>query len=147
MKNPDKIVEFFIDACKKEFGENLVSIVSFGSFPRGIATSSSDLDFLVVVNERESEDLIKEIRKDIILKFHIKLDTILMTRKDAEDNFNSFSPLFSSFILGIKIWYDREDFFKKEFENFLKEMRKTNIKYCEEHRIWDLGEISLRISP
>ncbi|GFO95944.1 hypothetical protein ig2599ANME_0126 [groundwater metagenome] len=147
MKNPEnEIIEYFIDACKKELGENLVSIVSFGSFPKGTATSSSDMDFLIVVNEKISDHLMKTIRKDVIFKFNKKIDTVSMTERDVIDNFKSFSPLFCSFILGIKILHDRDGFFKEQFKNFINELRKTNIKYCEKNKIWDLREISSRIS-
>ncbi len=48
--------EYFTGRCVEEFGENLVSVMLFGSRSRGIATQRSDVDFIIVLDKNNEED-------------------------------------------------------------------------------------------
>ena len=146
MKNADKIINEFIERCKNGFGKNLISIVLFGSRPRGLATSMSDYDFLVVLkklSQRESE-ITRKIRMSLIFDYGKSIDIVLMTKRDAIDNFRALSPLFAGFVLGNKVLYG-EEFIKPLFMDMVKKISRTNIKYCEGGKIWNLQKTSLRI--
>lgn len=130
------------ERCKKALGKNLVSVILFGSTARGLEDKRSDIDLLIVVEKEDNNDFLKNIRMDFLLNYGAKLDTIVMDKRDVIDNFNYFSPLFSSFALGITILVDN-GFFKKEYTQFLRRLSKEKIKYVEGGKVWDLQKISL----
>lgn len=137
--------EYFTRRCVEEYGENLVSVVLFGSRSRGIATQRSDIDFIIVLNRDVEEEIIKNLRLDFLMKFGKNIDTICLNRNDALDNFEGISPLFATLVLGIKILYDKGGFFEKEFKKLTKRIRETRIKYYEGDRLWDLQKICTEI--
>lgn len=140
------MIEYFTRRCVEEYGENLVSVVLFGSRSRGIATQRSDLDFFIVVSGDVREEIMRNLRLDFLMKFGKKIDTICLTRNDALDNFEGISPLFATLVLGIKILYDKGGFFEKEFKKLTKRIKETKIKYYEGDRLWDLQKICSEIS-
>jgi len=137
--------EYFTRRCVEEFGENLVSIVLFGSRSRGIATKRSDVDFIIILNRNVEEEIIKNLRLDFLMKFGKKIDTICLNRNDALDNFEGISPLFATLVLGIRILYDKGGFFEKEFKRLTKRIRETRIKYYEGNKLWDIQKICTEI--
>jgi len=136
-----KDVEYFTGKCIEEFGENLVSVVLFGSRSRSIATKRSDVDFIIILNRNVEEEIIRNLRLDFIMKFAKKIDTICLNRNDALDNFERISPLFATLVLGKKILYDKDGFFEKEFKKFTERIRETRIKYYEGNKLWDIQKI------
>lgn len=138
--------EYFTKRCMEEYGENLISVVLFGSRSRGNATKRSDLDFIIIVGRDVREEIIRNLRLDFLMKFGKKIDTISLTRKDALDNFEGISPLFATLVLGIKLLYDKGGFFEKEFKKLTNKIRETKIKYYEGDKLWDLQKICSEIS-
>ncbi|MFA4958213.1 MAG: nucleotidyltransferase domain-containing protein [Candidatus Methanoperedens sp.] len=136
-----KDTEYFTRRCIEEFGENLVSVVLFGSTSRGFATKRSDVDFIIVLNQNVEEEIVKNLRLDFIMKFGKKIDTVCLNRNDALDNFERISPLFATLVLGIKILYDKDGFFEKEFKKFTQRISETRIKYYEGNKLWDIQKI------
>lgn len=116
--------EYFTKRCLKEFGENLISVVLFGSSSRGNATKRSDLDFIIIVNRDFREEIIRNLRLDFLMKFGKKIDTICLTRKDAMANFEGISPLFATLVLGIKLLYDKGGFLKNSSRNLQRKLGK-----------------------
>ena len=136
----NEILKDFVDECKKKFGKELVSIVLFGSMGRKIADTRSDIDIIIVINRDSKNQMLKDIRIEFLLKYEVKLDILLLTKKDVIDNFKAFSPLFSTFALGLDILYD-QGFFEKQLKEFGKKLEKTKIKYYEGGKVWDLQKI------
>jgi predicted nucleotidyltransferase len=155
-KLPRKVklaIDEFVEACKKKFGKNLVSIVLFGSYARGIARETSDIDLLVVVKKlphslkkriRIEGRVFESIENRIFEKYGKSLQIIVLDKADVKNNLKSFSPLFITFALGFKIIYD-ENFFIPSFKEFLLELRKRNFKYFEGSREWDIRKESWKI--
>jgi predicted nucleotidyltransferase len=139
--------EYFTRKCMEKFGENLVSVVLFGSKSRGTATARSDIDFIIILEREGEEEIIRNLRIDFLMKFSKKIDTICLTRNDALQNFKNISPPFATLALGIKIFYDKNDFFKEQFKKFIRIIEKTKIKYYEGDRLWDIPLICSEISP
>ncbi len=131
----------------KIFGDNLVSIVIFGSYARKNYSENSDLDVMVVV-EKERNESVLELRKNYLLKFKKVLDLHIFTKRDTINNFSKFSPLFSTLLLGKITLFDKEMFFENIFRGFIKKMVNQDIKYCEGGKIWQLNRVaeSLEIS-
>jgi predicted nucleotidyltransferase len=139
-----EVLDEVIERCKAILGETSVSIILFGSLARGLQDNRSDIDLLIVVNKDITGDFLKDIRIGILLKYSVNLDIICMSKQDVIDNFEYFSPLFISFVLGVSILVD-VDFFEKEYFKFLNQLKEENIKYVEQGKIWDLQEISSKI--
>ncbi len=51
------LAQKFVEALKREMGQRLLAVALFGSVARGQATEESDIDLLVVVNEKPSNAL------------------------------------------------------------------------------------------
>jgi predicted nucleotidyltransferase len=139
-----EVLDEVVERCKTILGENLVSAVLFGSVARGLQDSRSDIDLLIVVNKEVNDDFLRDIRIDIFLKYSLKLDIIFMSKQDVIDNFEHFSPLFLSFVLGVLILVD-DNFFEREYFKFLNQLKEENIRYVEGGRVWDLKKISSEI--
>lgn len=93
------VMDRFITGCQKEFGDNLGTIVIFGSYARGDADKDSDLDVLVTLvsiedywkEEKKIEDVAYEstFGNDVSLI----LTSILMTE---EEYLTGNSPLLTN---------------------------------------------------
>ncbi len=136
-----ELLQEIVERCRNALGKNLVSVVLFGSTARGLQDKRSDIDLLVVVEEEVEGDLLKDVRIDLLLNHSVKLDTIILSKKDVVDNFNYFSPLFLSFTLGIIVLID-DGFFKEKYFEFLNKVKEENILYIEGGKTWDLKKIS-----
>lgn len=123
------------------FKENLKSIVLFGSYARKNYDENSDIDLIVVVDKYKEYNLAK-LRKSYLINYGRRLDIHIFSKKDVIKNFEHFSPLFVTLLLGKKIIFDKEMFFKKSFENFVKKMANKDIKYCEGGKIWRMQKIA-----
>ena len=100
---------------KLNFKENLISIVLFGSYARNISEEYSDIDLLVIYenlkfNIQEKNELEFDLSWEWQERFNKKFDLTLMSRDDAIANFEVHSPLFSTFVLGVKICFDKDKF-------------------------------------
>jgi predicted nucleotidyltransferase len=133
-----------VEKCKIMLGKTLVSVVLFGSLARGLQDARSDVDLLIVTKKEIKNDFIRNIWIYFLLEYGVKLDMIVMSRKDVIDNFEGFSPLFLSFALGITILFD-DGFFEREYFEFLNRLNEENIKYVEGGKVWDLRKISSEI--
>jgi len=139
-----EVIDEVVERCKTILGETLVSVVLFGSIPRGLQDARSDIDLLIVTEKDVGKDFLKDIRIDFLLKYIVQLDMIVMSRQDVIDNFEHFSPLFLTFALGITILVD-DGFFEREYFEFLRKLKEENIKYVEGGKVWELKKTSSEI--
>ena len=63
-----------------------------------------------------------------------------MSREDALANFETHSPLFATLVLGIKIYFDKKQFFLKKYTLFLDEIKQQNYFYTDSKATWDLSQ-------
>ncbi|MCS7094086.1 MAG: nucleotidyltransferase domain-containing protein [Candidatus Aenigmarchaeota archaeon] len=144
----DRVLREFVEECKKRFGENLVSVVLFGSYARGEQKKTSDLDLLVVVKDlpmvwSERKKQFEEICESLSKKYGKFIEVIPITTKELRKNLNKKSPFFITFVLGHKIVFD-DGTFKKEFEKFSLELSKKNFVYYEGGRKWEIKKEALK---
>ena len=132
---------YIIDILVDFFRNYLTSIVIFGSYARGNYTKYSDLDVIIVLKKDYGENLIR-LRSEFILNYKIKLDIHIFTEQEVKDNFNHCSPLFTTLLLGKTILFDRNMFFRNEFNKFARMMKYSQIKYCEGGKIWEMKKIA-----
>ena len=67
MRDISKILDEFLQKCKQKFGDNLISIILFGSYARGTATEYSDVDLLIIAKNLPKRRIERyKIIRDII---------------------------------------------------------------------------------
>ncbi|MBP1356876.1 MAG: nucleotidyltransferase domain-containing protein [Sulfolobus sp.] len=126
-----------VSAFLEVFGDDLVSIVLYGSYARGEQRRDSDIDLLIVLNE------IKD-RYEVMQKF-LKVEKILdrtlyeSLRKRGYDPYVSpyfldvdsasrFRPLYIDIVFDAKILYDKGDVMKRTFEKVRKRLEELGAK-------------------
>lgn len=144
-----EILDYVVYHFKQQFGKDIISVILFGSYARGTATARSDIDLIVVLPKFSSlfgrGELIKDVRKKTLLKFGKVLDVQLFTPEEVVDNFESFSPIFSTLVLGYQILYDQKDFFRSLFKEFVSILGKHHFEYGEKGEIWNLSQIAKKL--
>jgi len=68
------LLKRFVEKSSVAVGDNLLSIILFGSYARGLALAESDIDVLILLEvERESDkELIRDIAYDLMWDGHFQ---------------------------------------------------------------------------
>ena len=148
ISRPGELIKEISSKIIELLGEQVVSIVFFGSLARRVASKSKthgmnpDLDFLIILKEFKPEysEKLSELRLEYLLR-GIKIDTVVLSVEDSLINFSNPSPLFASLVLGNQILYDT-GFFAENFRKMIEYVRKSSIKFVEGGKIWDLAKIA-----
>ena len=139
----DKALNKFIEKLGERLGDNLVSVVLFGSSAREDWDESSDLDLLIIVEEYdEIETILIDICVGIVMDYGVSIAPIIWDVEDLNANIKYKSPLFLTLLLGYKILYDETNFFR----NKIREIKKKDIPeftFVGRHKEWRSSEISL----
>jgi len=138
-KDYKNLLDDFLKIIKKEYKDELISVVLYGSVARGNARKTSDVDLIVVLEDapskyyKRSDRLIKtlkileESKEFLRLKkesYSAYLKPIVFSKSEAEED----RPLFLDLIEDEIILYDREDFFKKRLRSLKKRLEKLGSK-------------------
>jgi hypothetical protein len=146
-----KAIKLYLEQAKRVGGNNLVSVVLFGSVARGdFSPDESDLDFLVVFERlpdspegqvRLSQRISRPVQEALgCLKSggpHITFSEILKTRIRAAYH----TPLYLDMVEDAKILYDKGGFFKGVLDLIRARMRELGSvrKWLPDGRwYWDL---------
>ncbi len=137
--------EQIVQDLKSRFKENLVSVILFGSHARAQSKKYSDIDLLVILDELiqsplEKSELEFELSWAWQEKYNLKIDLMILSRQDALDNFKVRSPLFLTLALGVKVYYDRGDFFRKNYNSLLQQLKNQKYFYTDSVTTWDLSQ-------
>jgi len=120
--------------CYREFlGENLISIVLFGSRARGDAGETSDHDLFIIANNLPARAFkrVLFIRSPLEGQFEEKL---CITAKTPEEVLRDFPPLFLDLGLDGIILFDRNDFFKRLQERIREIIREAGLRRKKQDR-------------
>ncbi len=142
------LVNLFLDEVKRQYGENLLSVVLYGSTARGTARPDSDID-LLVVSKNIPESKLERIEQLFALEQKIS--------KDFEATFNKFapyvsliikseneapyhSPLYLDMLEDGKILFDRDGFIAAVFDNMRRRLRALGARrvWMGDQWYWDL---------
>ncbi|WP_423792402.1 nucleotidyltransferase domain-containing protein [Methanocaldococcus indicus] len=140
----NKILNEFLERCKEKFGDNLISIVLFGSYAKGTATEYSDIDLLVIANNLPKRridryKIIKDIDLEFLKKYHITISPILI--KPEELSTKSISPLIYGILTGYKVIYDKNNFWNNYIEKIRPIIKKDGAIYVERDKEWKIAEL------
>lgn len=141
----EHLISLLFQETKNYYGENLTSFVIFGSCGRGTPNPNSDIDILIILRnaprgrikrveefynniEKKIEPYIEELRK-------YGIDTFLSPIIRTEEEVKLGSPLYVDMLTGIKIYFDRDNFFK-EYLNSLQEKLKAFGAEKKENGYW-----------
>lgn len=136
----DNMVE---DLCC-EYGEQLISIVVYGSYARETATQWSDIDLIIVVKVLPKDwQSVHCLEDEWMLKgrrLGKRFQITLVTPEDVSDSIEYATPMMLEIHNNHKIIFDRCDFFKdcmKRMEYIVRErgirMRKPGVWEVPEH--------------
>jgi predicted nucleotidyltransferase len=136
---------------KAFYGENLISLICFGSVVRGDIMIDSDVDLLIIIKESKL-GLKKRIGEfyqnvgDRLSTTHL-ISPIILTQKEAKNFYAFYLGILEGFI----ILFDKDSFFKGVIgkiqslknEGYIEEYNLKGKKYW---RIKNEGKVSERLS-
>ena len=139
----------YVDALRRTLGNDLISVVLYGSVARGEAAPHSDIDLLIVSDglpegRFAKRKVLKQARalmaeqKDALFQSGIwsNFSEIIKTREAAQKR----NYLYLDISEDAVILFDKDNFFEKlltEFRALLKQMGSVRRVY-KGHRYWDL---------
>ena len=139
------LIEGLLRALKQRFGERLVSLVVYGSVARGEASSDSDVDLLIVVEdlpkgrlrrqglfmevEEEVEPLIEGLRARGL---NVELSPILKTPEEAA----KIAPLYLDLVEDAVVVYDKDGFFTKVLDRLRRRLAELGAHRARLGRKW-----------
>jgi len=119
------------------YGDRLISMVLYGSFARGTATSESDIDILLIIKTLHGRKM-KRI-EEFIDKVENKLEgiscyisPIIKTPEEALKG----SPLFLDMVYDSIILYDKNRFFKSILESLRKRLEELGSQRVFKGNRW-----------
>lgn len=108
----------FLETLQSRWGEELISVVLFGSWARGEAKEGSDIDLFIVKEglPRNRSDRYREmlaVKETLPPEFAERISTILYTPEDA----CIVKPFYLGILTAHCILYDRDGFFQSLLSN------------------------------
>ena len=128
--------EMIVEALKRRFGEDLVSVVLFGPFARGDFHERSDIDLLILCKKvpksrmerlkkfEKVEDKITKLAEKLGIE-NLEINPIITTLKKIEGN-----PILLDLMRSSKILYDKDARFSK-YLSLLRKKIEDKIMFRE----------------
>lgn len=129
-----------VELLRWRFGDDLVSVVVYGSIARGDYRRDSDVDLLIIVRnlprtiterlmlfdevERGLED---DLDRLMDMGYHVTLSPVLRTPEEAR----RFSPLYMDMTQDAVILYDKDGFFRRVLDGVKRILDKLGFE-----RVW-----------
>lgn len=141
----DCLGEKIKDAVLKVFGEQLVSLVLFGSYARGEPRPGSDIDLLIVLRTLPVErmelhellDKVEENLKELYSSFEkIGYKPVLSPVVLDMNIASRIRPLYLDIIFDAKILFDENDFIKNVFERLRKKLEAFHAERKRLGKLW-----------
>ena len=105
-------LDAYVVALRRRYGDDLVSVVLFGSLARGEAKPESDIDVLIVVRglprkRWDRYDGLRALSREVSEEFSDAVTPILLTPEEAEE----VKPYYLGMLSGHVILQDERGFF------------------------------------
>ncbi|MCZ7357584.1 MAG: nucleotidyltransferase domain-containing protein [Candidatus Methanoperedens sp.] len=144
-KDHKEILTRFGQSLLKKFGDNLISVVLYGSVARGTAKEESDIDLLIILKNAPAayyERLEPVIDIEIKLRKNISgtapiFSSIILSKEEAMENRNIFLDMIDDSV----ILFDKDNFFKnrlKELKNRLIQLGSRKVTLKDNTWYWQL---------
>lgn len=103
----------FVDVVRARWGQDLISVVLFGSWARGEARPGSDIDVLVIRGGFPKSRLDRhmelfEVAKAVSREFASRVSIVPLTLEEARET----KPFYLGMLTACSILYDAGDFFR-----------------------------------
>ena len=134
----NELINIIFEKTKDFYKDNLISFIVFGSCGRDTPTNESDIDILIILNEINFnrmkrmkifyENVEKKIENEIKNYEKYNINTYISPIIRSKEEVKYGSPLYIEMILGVKIIYDKDNFFKnylKRLENKLNKLKSS----------------------
>ena len=138
----NELINIIFEKTKDFYKDNLISFIVFGSCGRDTPTNESDIDILIILNEINFnrmkrmkifyENVEKKIENEIKNYEKYNINTYISPIIRSKEEVKYGSPLYIEMILGVKIIYDKDNFFKnylKRLENKLNKLKSSKKKW------------------
>ena len=140
----NKVLDEFLQKCKQKFGDDLISIVLFGSYARETATEYSDVDLLVIAKNLpkrriDRHKVLRDIVLEFIYRYGINISPILIEPRDLSPK--DINPLICGILTGYKIIYDKDDFWRTYLNKIKPIIKREGIIYVERDKRWKIAEL------
>lgn len=130
--NGENILKRIVDRIKDKLGEDVLSIVLFGSMTRGDFTESSDIDVLVIARNlpddwRDRDKILlelAEIRFDRGRPVHITLTD----EYEMNASIDQGAPLLFGLHDANRVVFGRDGFFEKLMKRFDDNMKRWGVR-------------------
>ena len=144
MRDISKILDEFLQKCKEKFGDNLISIILFGSYARETATKYSDIDLLVIAKNLpkrriDRHKVLRDIVLEFIYKYGINISPILIEPRDLSPK--DINPLICGILTGYKIIYDKNNFWKNYLERIKPVIKRIKPVFIDEEKEWKIVDL------
>ena len=135
-------LQHFLRVLHSRYGEDLVSVVLFGSWARGDARAESDIDLLVLSKHFSRSRLdrhrdIFEAAKAVTQDFASKVSVIPLTPEETR----ATKPFYLGMLTAHALLYDRDAFFAtllQRLETRLAELGSKRRMDKDGYEYWDL---------
>jgi len=143
------LIKRFVERLREEFGDNLVSVVLYGSVARGDYRPDSDIDLLLIFEELPRgafarRDMVSWLEREVEGEIPQRLEegqyhgftTILKTREEARHTV----PYYLDMTTDAVILYDKDHFFSGVLDRLRARMKELGSKkvYIGDKWYWDL---------
>ena len=140
--NIKKAVNEFVEGCISRFGQDLVSVILFGSVARRTAKKYSDIDILVVIDELpkrrlDREEVVADIILGVLKKYHIRISPMLL--ESTELSTKNLNPLIYGILTGYTVLYDPQNFWSKFLTKIKPIILKNKPVYIEGKKRWQMA--------
>lgn len=142
-----ELLDDLLAGLKKALGENLVSLVLYGSVARGDYRKDSDIDLLIISRNLPKEKL---RRQELFIQVEDTLNLEGLYSKGFYPNFSPvikaaeeakfLTPLYLDMVEDAIILYDADGFFKNILDNLGANLKKQGSRrvYIGKKWYWDL---------
>ena len=140
------VIQNLLSALIRLYGDNLTSLVIYGSVARGNPRMDSDIDMLVIFEElpkpmsdrirmfEKAEDEVQLLLDELLNRgYAITLSPLIKTREEAE----RFSPLYLDMTEDAVIIYDKGGFFEGVLTRIINRLRELGaVRVWVSDRAW-----------